>query len=35
MGNLKQLDKFYTHPDVAKKFVDKINEINFDNFLKT
>lgn len=23
---LKELDKFYTHPDVAKKFVEKIND---------
>ena len=24
---MKNLDKFYTHPDIAKMFVDKINEI--------
>ena len=23
----KDLDKFYTHPDIAKTFVDKINEM--------
>lgn len=33
MGNIKQLDKFYTHPDVAKKFVNKINEMfSFDRY---
>ena len=24
---MDNLDKFYTHPDIAKMFVDKINEI--------
>jgi hypothetical protein len=24
---IDNLDKFYTHPDIAKMFVDKINEI--------
>ena len=27
MCKSKDLDKFYTHPDIAKKFVDKINEM--------
>jgi len=26
-GKMKDLDKFYTHPDIAKMFVDKINEV--------
>ena len=26
MSNSKDLDKFYTHPDVAKKFVSIINQ---------
>lgn len=28
MKSHKELDKFYTHPDVAKKFVDIINELS-------
>ena len=27
MSKSKELDKFYTHPDIAKKFVDEINKM--------
>ena len=31
--NAKELDQFYTNPNVAKRFVDKINELyNFNNY---